>query len=620
LQAILQIPPMKKRIHVFIFYLAFWYLLFVLVRVAFLIVYFNKTIQLPVSEIVNTFIYGFKLDIAIAAYIAVLPSLLLTLTSLFRGKFIKYFYDIYTSIALFFCSVIILGDLFMYKHWGFRLDATPLFYMTNLKAMTASVSMLTVIGGILGILLTTALLFYIYTKLFSTLLATLDKNVKTGIILLPATLLLLVVMRGGIGIGSLSTSSAYFSKNQFANHAAINPVWNVGFSISESDDLERKYSYYSEAEVKKLLEPLHTANVNSVNLLRNNRPNIILFITESLTAKALEATGGRPGIMPQLNQLVKEGVLFDQIYAASDRTDKGMAAVLAGYPSLPGSSPLKYQKLTQKLAYLPQKLNAVGYKSEFYYGGTLQFANYLSFLVQAGFDKMVSDKDFPPADLKSKWGAFDHVVFNRCLADTPDNDTKFFKTILTLTSHEPFETPVPIVFKGDDDDTKYLNSLHYTDSAIGNFIKVAKTRKWWSNTLVIIIADHGSMRPGNSENWEKAKYHIPMIWLGGALNVQDTVISNMASQTDLAATLLSQLQINPDNFKFSKNILTSGYIPYSFFTYSGGFGFMKPNDLLIYNTITNTYSEPVIKADSLNAKQGKAYLQSVYMDFFNKNK
>jgi phosphoglycerol transferase MdoB-like AlkP superfamily enzyme len=611
---------MKKRISVFILYLAFWYLLFVVARIAFLLSYFGKTIQLPVSEIFSTFIYGFKLDIGISAYIVLLPSLVLTFTTFFKGKFVKYFYHFYTLVALFACTAIILGDLFMYQHWGFRMDGTPLFYMSNLKAMTASVSLFTVISGILGVLILTGLLYIFYLKLFTGFLNSLKKNNKSIYILLPATLLLFIVMRGGVSISSLTTSTAYFSKNQFANHAAINPIWNVGFSITESNDLNRKYLYYSEKEVLQSLLPLQQGNGTITNLLNNNRPNIILFITESLTAKALEATGGRPDVMPQLNQLVKEGVLFNQVYAASDRTDKGIAAVLSGYPSLPGSSPLKYQKLTQKLAFLPQKLNDVGYKSEFYYGGTLDFANYRSFLVQAGYDKMVSDKDFPPADLKSKWGAYDHVVFDRCLADSPDSDNKFFKTILTLTSHEPFETPVATVIKGDDIESKYLNSLHYTDQSIGNFIKTAKTRSWWKNTLVIIIADHGSRLPGNSDITEKSKYHIPMIWLGGALNVRDTVIENLASQTDLAATLLSQLQINSDEFKFSKNILTAGYIPYSFFTFNDGFGFLKPANLLIYNTVTNSYSNSSPRADSIGEKQGKAYLQSLYMDFYAKNK
>ena len=227
------------------------------------------------------------------------------------------------------------------------MDATPLFYMTNLKAMTASVNSLTVIGGILAILFASALLFLAYYKLFSKRLNDLQKSNNAILTLLPATLLLFVLIRGGIGISSLTTSSAYFSKNQFANHAAINPIWNVGFSLTESDDLQKKYSYYSEQEMNKILAPLQQVNGKVINLLRNDRPNIILIITESFTAKALEATGGKPGIMPQLNGLLKEGVLFSQVYATSDRTDKGLAAVLAGYPSLPGSSPLKYQKLTE---------------------------------------------------------------------------------------------------------------------------------------------------------------------------------------------------------------------------------------------------------------------------------
>ncbi len=615
-----QSHTMKKRISIFLLYLVYWYVLFIIVRIAFLITYLDKTTQLSVSEILNTFFYGFKLDIAIAAYIVLIPSLLLTFTSFFKTKFIKYFYHSFTIIALLACITVISGDLFMYKHWGFRLDATPLFYMTNLKAMTASVNIFTVIGGILAVLIATGLLYYIYLKLFDARLDSLQRHNKTFYVLFPATLLLFIFIRGGVGISSLTTSSAYFSQNQFANHAAINPVWNVGFSITEANDLNRKYIFYSESEVKKLLNPLLPVNGNVLYLLNNNRPNIILIITESLTAKALEATGGKAGIMPELNQLVKEGVLFNHIYASSDRTDKGIAAVLAGYPSLPGSSALKYQKLTEKLAFIPKKLNSEGYKSEFYYGGTLDFANYRSFLVQAGFDKMVSDKDFPAADLKSKWGAFDHVVFNRFMTDTPDNDDIFFKTILTLTSHEPFETPVAPVFKGNDDETKYLNSLHYADQVIGDFIKVAKTRKWWNNTLVVIIADHGNRLPGNSEIWENSKYHIPMIWLGGALRVTDTLIENLASQTDLAATVLAQLQINCEDMKFSRNILTSGYKPFSFYTFSEGFGFQKPGKLLIYNTVTNTYTGIIPGSESMDEKQGKAYLQSVYQDFYEKNK
>ena len=611
---------MKKRILLFILYLFFWYFLFVSARIAFLVVYYSKTSQLTVFEIINTFIHGFKLDMAIAAYIVAIPSVVLIISTFFQTNFIKYFFHVFSAIASFASITIILGDLFLYKYWGFRIDATPLFYMTNPKAAIASVSTLTVIGGLLSTLAITGLIYWVYLKIFTHRLALLQKCPKAAVVLLTATLLLFIVMRGGVGIASLTTSTAYFSQKQFANHAAINPLWNVAYSLTEASDLKRKFVYFNNSEVNALVLDMNTADDTRVHLLKNNRPNIILIITESLTAKALAATGGRPDIMPELNKLVREGVLFDNIYAASDRTDRGLAAVLAGCPSLPGTSPLKFQKLTEKLTYIPQKLNANGYRSEFYYGGTLEFANYRSFLIQAGFGKMVTDKDFPSEDLQTKWGAFDHVVFNRMLAETPDNDSLFFKTILTLTSHEPYKIPIPPVFKGNNDETKYLNSLHYTDQSFGNFIKEAKKRKWWDNTLIVIIADHGCQMPGSSGTWDALTYHIPMIWLGGALNVKDTTINTLSSQTDLAATLMKQLEINHKDFAFSKNILAKEVNPFAFFTFSEGFGYLIPGDLLLFNTLTNTYIKPAKQANKSSEKQAKAYLQYLYMDALNKNK
>lgn len=610
---------MKKRVYIFLLGILYWYLLFVLSRVMFLLVYSQKAAGAGFSEILKTFVYGFQLDVGISAYIVFLPSLVLAFSSFSKKSFVAKFYNIYFALALVVSTFIIAGDLFMYQYWGFRIDATPLFYMTNLKAMTASVSIITVITSLIVSLSIAAALYFIYWRIFYSKLKELDKSSGTFLILFPATLVLIIVMRGGIGLASLTTSTAYFSKNQFLNHAAINPVWNAGFSLTEKQDLTRKYEFYTKAEMLSILEPLKINGNSTVKLLNTNRPNIILIITESFTAKALEATGGHIGIMPNMNQLVKEGVLFDQIYAASDRTDKGISAVIAGYPSLPGTSVLKFQKLTEKLAFIPSRLNANGYISEFFYGGTLDFANYRSFLVQAGFDKIISDKDFPASEMQTKWGAYDHVLLKKVLEESADSDSGFFKTILTLTSHEPFKIPIAPLLKGDDDDTKFLNSLHYTDQALGDFIREAKKKKWWDNTLVIIIADHSDRKPDNSGSWDRKKYHIPMIWIGGALAVQDTVISKIASQTDLAATLMAQLDIKHDDFDYSRNILSDKYLPYAFFTFNDGFGFLKPDKLLIFNTVTGKYDESSF-VETKDEKEGKAYLQSLSLDSFNKNK
>jgi len=606
---------MRKNFIFLISNLLFWYILFVFARVLFLLTYAHAGNSLTTHELFSTFFFGFRLDMGIAAYTTLFTALLLIAKSFSKSQIFKYIHLVYVFTAILVCTVIIAGDLVMYKYWGFRLDATPLLYLGNMKAATASVSVIKVILLVGLSILVALLLFFCYWKLLFPQFEKLTKTYKNLLVLLPSLALLFIGMRGGIGIASLATSSAYFSQKQFANHAAINPVWNVGFSLSESNDLNKNYEYFSKAEAEKLLQNFQNTSTPGSSLLKNTRPNIILIITESLTAKALAYGGNHPQVMPGLNKLIKEGILFDKVYAASERTDKGISAVIAGYPSLPGSSPLKYQSVTEKLAFLPKHLKEAGYKTEFYYGGTLEFANYQSFIVQAGYQKMISDKDFPSSKLESKWGAYDHTVSEKLLNNTTDADSGFFKTFLTLTSHEPFIIPIPPLLPGNDDETLFLNSLHYTDQVLYNFIAEAKKRKWWKNTIVIITADHGSTMPDNSMAWEENRFHIPVIWLGGALLKTDTTISIVSSQTDIAATLLAQLNISTNDFKFSKNILSPKYEPRAFYTFNGGFGWLRPDGLSIFNTITSTYNDDKNHKESLKEQQGKAYLQLLFEDF-----
>ncbi|MBK7028573.1 MAG: sulfatase-like hydrolase/transferase [Bacteroidales bacterium] len=96
--------------------------------------------------------------------------------------------------------------------------------------------------------------------------------------------------------------------------------------------------------MNELVKPLLNQGEGIIPVLKTDRPNIILIIVESLTAKAVGVTGKIKGITPNLDSIAKEGILFDKVFASADRTDKGIAAVLAAYPSLPGSSPLKYRR------------------------------------------------------------------------------------------------------------------------------------------------------------------------------------------------------------------------------------------------------------------------------------
>src|SRR5690606_32505150 len=118
------------------------------------------------------------------------------------------------------------------------------------------------------------------------------------------------------------------------------------------------------------------------------------------------------------------------------------------------------------------------------------------------------------------------------MAESNNNDYPFFKYYFTLSSHEPFDVPMEKV-----NDDPYLNSVQYTDRCLGDFFKSVKESGLWDNTLFVLIADHGTSGPRKATSQMIERYHIPMVWTGGAMAVKDTVITTMGSQKDMVTTL-----------------------------------------------------------------------------------
>ena len=113
---------------------------------------------------------------------------------------------------------------------------------------------------------------------------------------------------------------------------------------------------------------------------------------------------------------------------------------------------------------------------------------------------------------------------------------------LEMTAAEPFEIPARSKFDNKTLTERFFSSAFYADSCLGDFIQRFRQTKMWNNTLVILVADHGSRLPDFDDIFEPRKHHIPLLWTGGAV-VRDTVVNKTGSQADLAITLLRQLGI-----------------------------------------------------------------------------
>jgi len=603
---------MKERLKFFGLLASFWLVFFTLSRIIFLIYLHDQSSQLTWKEIFTPLFLGLRMDAAMAGYWLLLPGLIFMTSSVLPKRVVYLLQGIVTTILLFISTLLVVADLELYKHWGFRINSTPLMYLET-EAMSSVNATVLIFLVLIFIGLFASFLFIYWKKLAPQLLTLSKLPLLWGLVWLIITGALIIPIRSSVSVAPLNTGFVYFHKTKaFPNHVGINPVWNFFKSVAGDDSHRYSNNFYTPADLNQQFDSLMVTHGKTLRLLSEKKPNIILIILESFTSKIVEPLGGMPGITPELNALTKEGILFKNFYANGDRTDKGLVSLLSSYPAQPRSSIVKYPNKTQYLPYLPKVLSKNGYHTSFVYGGDVGFANMESYLTQGGFSHITDEDEFDSNLNNSKWGIADHYVFNQLLQEIDTANSPFFKVMLSLSSHEPFEVPMETVIKGADESSMFLNACYYTDKSLGEFIRKAKQQTWWKNTLIIITADHGHRFPNPDELKEKERFKIPMLWLGGAIKT-DTTIENFGGQTDLSSTLLNQLSFDQSGFLFSRNILSENKNSFALYIFNNGYGYVSPTNENIYDFDLQNY----LKQEG-NPKEnagGKAYMQKLFDDY-----
>ncbi len=440
---------------------------------------------------------------------------------------------------------------------------------------------------------------------------------KYVLIRLLLIVLLFIPIRGGIQKIPMNISDVYFSKNLFADHAAINLEWNLAFSLLNKNNPRNPFDYFSSERSTQLVKELYDTSTPKIPyILNTERPNIIIIILESFTAKWVGSLGAKVDATPQLDSIAKDGLLFTNIYASGDRSEKGQVAILSAFPNQAINSIIKTPNKTLNLPAINQPLQVEGYSSSYTYGGELEFANIKSYLLNIGIQHLVSKYSFPISKRTTSWGVHDEYVLNEFFNEIPDKKKPFFATLFTLSSHEPYDVPINH-FIGKDETTKFKNSIYYTDSVIGNFINKSKETPWWKNTLIILVADHGHHLPGNDANDALSKFHIPLIFTGGALKVKG-IVNNIGSQTDIIPTILDQLKIPRSKFVWGKDLLDSSAKQFAFYSFNNGFGWVTPLGTATMDNVSKKIIEKDSQFDTSNLKYGKAYMQLSYLDYLNR--
>lgn len=605
-------------------YVAFWLLYFLICRAVFVLYHGAQIKLLPAETIFGIFSHALRMDISSAAYLVIIPFMLWFINSLVPAKLTKKLITGYTVFMLLLVALIATSDLEVYKIWGTKLNAQAIGYLKYPKEAMASMSSSPVyllIAICAGIFLAGCFLYGAVFKRFSFDLPSRSTAVVVSRLILFVVLsgILALVIRGGTGTAPMNPAFAYFSNHQIANHAALNPSWYLMYDVKHSRRKGQVRLEYMPAEEMKerLARVTAGSNRNDTELiLKTDRPNIICLILESWTADVIPSLGGIGGLTPNFEELVANGLLFTNILSSGDRTYHGIPSVLSGYPSPPDSSIMTNPHKMEKLPVLSRDLSRAGYGTSFYYGGDDHFDNMRAFFMHGGFNRITNKSSFSKDQMDSKWGAHDHVLYEKVLADLRSSKEPFFVSALTLSSHEPYEVPMNTAVPGSDEASRFKNSMVYADKSLGDFFKKASKERWFKNTLFILIADHGHRLPAGRKASDPEKFRIPLLIYGEVLQdrYKGTKKQMIGSQTDLAATLLSQLNLKHDTYEWSNNLLNVNRNNYAYYTFKNGFGWSNEVQALSFDNVSKKIifnSKPLLPKETTygTLRDSQAYLQ-----------
>ena len=292
--------------------------------------------------------------------------------------------------------------------------------------------------------------------------------------------------------------------------------------------------------------------------IRNPGPeqhlNVVLISVESLSADYLGVFGNKNHLTPYLDQLSNESLFFENTYANGTRTVRGLEALSLSIPPTPGDSVIK-MKHNENLFSLADIFNDRGYVSEFVYGGYGYFDNMNYFFGHNGYTP-VDRKNIPPGATihhENVWGVADEDLYTLALGqmDAIHAEGKpFFLHIMTTSNHRPFTFPAGRV---NYPQGSRQGAVAYTDWSIADFIRRAKQKPYFKDTVFVITADHDASSAGKA-SIPINRYHIPL-WIYAPAHFAPQKITQLTSQIDVPPTLLGLLHFSYRSRFFGYDVL-----------------------------------------------------------------
>ncbi|MDG5500933.1 LTA synthase family protein [Marinobacter sp. BGYM27] len=352
------------------------------------------------------------------------------------------------------------------------------------------------------------------------------------------------------------------TSDALVNSLILNSAWSVEYAIYNLKHEANAGDAYGQMDNQTILDEvrgvpwLADASFSSeqfptlhhqVATRKRDKPmNLVIVLEESLGATFVESLGGTP-VTPNLERLKNDGWWFEHLYATGTRSVRGIEAVISSYLPTPARSVVKLSLSQNHFFTIGELLRRKGYDTGFIYGGEAHFDNMRSFFTGNGFEHIVDELDYESPEFTGSWGVSDEDLFNKTQKELEKLNAEgkpFFRLVFSSSNHSPFEFPEGRISLYDEPYNSVNNAVKYADYALGQFIDKARESDYWDNTLFLIVADHDARVYGQDLVPIK-NFQIPGLILGP--DIEPKKVETIASQIDLAPTMLSLMGLDNDN-------------------------------------------------------------------------
>ncbi|MBD5777950.1 sulfatase [Pelagicoccus sp. NFK12] len=259
-------------------------------------------------------------------------------------------------------------------------------------------------------------------------------------------------------------------------------------------------------------------------------PNILVFLTDDLSARDLGCYGASDVRTPNMDQLAAEGLTFDQAFIISPACAPSRAALLTGLTPDHNGAKANHTYRRDDVPSLIPLFTALGYQT-------------------AAFGKIAHGKDVADHGFDHHERSIDPEKIAAWL-DSTDSARPIALFVGTKDPHVPWPEvdgydPEQVIippFHIDTPDTRLFRARYYTDvtradTDLGNTLAIAEER-WGENFVALFSSDHGAQWPFGKWNLYDEGIRVPLIvrWPGKIAPTSRT--DAMVSWIDMLPTLL----------------------------------------------------------------------------------